>query len=122
MRFISFLITNMKNRNYYIIGTLCIVAILGFMPHSEAQESCSDLRRLNREELESCMIESKQKEDDYGTQYQDVAANAALLREQLSASEMELRNLNGLAESERIKQRIILRLQSGFQKPSQNEE
>jgi len=85
------------------------------MQEVSAVESCDNIRILNEEELESCKLESSSQVSFYQSQYQREAEHAALLREELAVTEANLRSFNSLAESERVKMRIINRLLKGFQ-------
>lgn len=102
---------------YSIITVLFGLLIFAFLPHAEAQNvDCTDIRRLTVEEVAACILDSKTREQGYSTGYQEAASNVALYREMVASGEAELKSLSALAESERVKQRILNRQQASFQK------
>ncbi len=102
-----------NNKKYIIVAVLLLLAAfiyVSWSPDASAVESCDNIRILNEEELQACRIESSEKVSFYQSQYQRESEHAALLREELQVTEASLRSFNSLAESQRVKMRIINRL------------
>lgn len=107
-----------------ILGIFALLAIVGHFTGSAGASDidCANLRTLDKPELKTCLDRSEQKEAEYKQQYQETASEVAHYRELVAAGEAELRSLNSLAESQRVKQRIMNRLLKSFPNRRQTEE
>lgn len=107
----------MKKTILILIGIMFFGFAIALLPHAKAQNiDCADIRRLNEEEVAACILDSKTREQGYSQAYQETASNTSLYRELVASGEAELKSLSSLAESERVKQRILNRQQASFQK------